>query len=242
MVPRFEPKQQFLAGGGNVGAGDANLGKAQFVSPSFYFFDQCKSIDLVLVGNRRCRWCVCPCIGVRLVHSQNHSPVCDKSTLSLSLPDELATIALGRELASLLVPGMVIWLDGDLGAGKTTLARALLRGLGHTGPVKSPTYTLVEVYVVSSIYLYHFDFYRFNEPEEFADAGLGEYFRENAVCLVEWPEKAAGYVPPADLALVFSFPDEAVHSGRRLELFARSEVGQKCLNELSKFQLGAGGS
>ena len=237
MAPQSQPLQQFLAGGGNVGAGDANLGKAQFQSPCLYFFYQRDPIDTIFDVSR---WCVS--IGVHFVHSQNHSPVCDKSTLSLSLPDELATIALGRELASLLVPGMVIWLDGDLGAGKTTLARALLRGLGHTGPVKSPTYTLVEVYVVSSIYLYHFDFYRFNEPEEFADAGLGEYFRENAVCLVEWPEKAAGYVPPADLALVFSFPDEAVDSGRRLELFARSEVGQKCLNELSKFQLGAGGS
>ena len=137
---------------------------------------------------------------------------------------------------------MVIWLDGDLGAGKTTLVRALLCGLGHDGPVKSPTYTLVEVYVVSSIYLYHFDFYRFNEPEEFEDAGLGEYFRENAVCLVEWPEKAAGYVPQADLGLVFSFPADAADSGRRLELFARSEVGQRCLKELNKLQWDAGRS
>ena len=140
----------------------------------------------------------------------------------------------------MLAPGMVIWLDGDLGAGKTTLVRALLRALGHTGPVKSPTYTLVEVYVVSSIYLYHFDFYRFNEPEEFADAGLGEYFRENALCLVEWPDKAAGYVPPADLALVFSFPEDTTLPGRRLELFARSEVGQECLNKLKALPLPGG--
>ena len=161
---------------------------------------------------------------------------------SLYLADEEAMTAFGARIAQTTQGHGLIFLEGDLGAGKTTLVRAVLRALGHAGPVKSPTYTLVEVYVVSSIYLYHFDFYRFNEPEEFADAGLGEYFRENAVCLVEWPEKAAGYVPPADLALVFSFPDEAVDSGRRLELFARSEVGQKCLNELSKFQLGAGGS
>ena len=140
----------------------------------------------------------------------------------------------------MLAPGMVIWLDGDLGAGKTTLVRALLRALGHTGPVKSPTYTLVEVYVVSSIYLYHFDFYRFNEPEEFADAGFGEYFRENALCLVEWPDKAAGYVPPADLALVFSFPEDTTLPGRRLELFARSEVGQECLNKLKALPLPGG--
>ena len=127
---------------------------------------------------------------------------------------------------------MVVWLDGDLGAGKTTLTRALLRGLGHAGPVKSPTYTLVEVYVVSSIYWYHFDFYRFNEPEEFEDAGLGEYFREDSVCLVEWPEKAAGYVPKADLVLVFRFAGESPESGRELELVARSEAGRQCLSAL----------
>ena len=177
------------------------------------------------------------------MHSQNHSPVCDKSTLSLSLPDELATIALGRELASLLVPGMVIWLDGDLGAGKTTLARALLRGLGHTGPVKSPTYTLVEVYVVSSIYLYHFDFYRFSEAEEFEDAGLGEYFREDAICLVEWPEKAAGHVPEPDLELVFRFAAverEGVDAGRILALHARSEAGLRCVNAIKSCRSLAG--
>ncbi len=160
--------------------------------------------------------------------------------LSLRLTDEAATVALGRELAPLLVPGMVVWLDGDLGAGKTTLARALLRGLGHTGPVKSPTYTLVEVYVVSSIYLYHFDFYRFNEPEEFEEAGLGEYFRENAVCLVEWPEKAAGYVPPADLVLAFRFAADSPESGRILEFVASSEAGRQCLSALTSRCPGAG--
>ena len=100
------------------------------------------------------------------------------------------TELLGSRLAALLRPGDVVAYCGDLGAGKTTLVRAMLRALGHTGPVKSPTYTLVEVYVVSSIYWYHFDFYRFNDPEEFVDAGLGEYFRSDSVCLVEWPDKA----------------------------------------------------
>jgi len=126
---------------------------------------------------------------------------------------------------------MVVWLAGDLGAGKTTLVRALLRGLGHAGPVKSPTYTLVEVYVVSSLYWYHFDFYRFNEAEEFEDAGLGEYFRDDSVCLVEWPDKAAGYVPSPDLALVFRIAD-APTSGRSLELQARSAIGLQCLSAL----------
>jgi len=152
--------------------------------------------------------------------------------VSLHLLDEAATLALGRELAPLLVSGMVVWLNGELGAGKTTLARALLRGVGHTGAVKSPTYTLVEVYVVSSLYWYHFDFYRFNEPEEFEDAGLGEYFRGDAVCLVEWPEKAIGYVPSADLVLDFRFAGSSPESGRELVLLANSEAGRKCLSAL----------
>lgn len=169
------------------------------------------------------------------MHSSHHSPdggaAPHDASLILSLPNEEATIALGKEMSSLLRPGMVVWLDGDLGAGKTTLVRAMLRGLGYVGPVKSPTYTLVEVYVVSSLYWYHFDFYRFNDPEEFVDAGLGEYFRENAVCLVEWPEKAAGQVPLADLAIVFRFSGNG-QDERILELHAHSEVGRQCLNDL----------
>ncbi len=156
------------------------------------------------------------------------------------MPDETATLDLGRELAPLLVPGMVVWLEGELGAGKTTLARALLRALGYTGPVKSPTYTLVEVYVVSSLYWYHFDFYRFNEPEEFDDAGLGEYFREDSICLVEWPAKAAGRVPPADLALALRFSENAAESGRVVDLLARSKIGQQCLTSLKSRWPGAG--
>jgi tRNA threonylcarbamoyladenosine biosynthesis protein TsaE len=142
-------------------------------------------------------------------------------------------MALGRSLAPLLGPGMVLWLDGDLGAGKTTLVRALLGSLGYTGPVKSPTYTLVEVYVVSSLYWYHFDFYRLSEPEEFLDAGLDEYFRNDAVCLVEWPGKAAGFVPPADLALALHFPAKASCSGRTVDLRGCSERGRACLKMLA---------
>jgi tRNA threonylcarbamoyladenosine biosynthesis protein TsaE len=128
---------------------------------------------------------------------------------------------------------MVVWLDGDLGAGKTTLVRAAFRALGVAGPVKSPTYTLLEIYVVSSLYLYHFDFYLFRDPEEFIDAGLDEYFRNDAVCLVEWPGKAAGFVPPADLAVRLRFPDGASRSGRIADLVACSERGRACLNILA---------
>ncbi|MGL5632627.1 MAG: tRNA (adenosine(37)-N6)-threonylcarbamoyltransferase complex ATPase subunit type 1 TsaE [Azovibrio sp.] len=144
------------------------------------------------------------------------------------LPDEGATQRLGTALAPCIVPGLVIYLEGDLGAGKTTLTRALLRALGYTGSVKSPTYALVEVYVVSRLYLYHFDFYRFGSPEEFFDAGLGEYFRKDSVCLVEWPEKAEGYVPPADLRFVIQLDGE----GRRLRPVACSQEGKACLGRL----------
>jgi tRNA threonylcarbamoyladenosine biosynthesis protein TsaE len=153
--------------------------------------------------------------------------------LRRELPDEAATLALGYALAPLLTPGMVVWLDGDLGSGKTTLARAMLRALGYAGPVKSPTYTIVEVYVIYSLYCYHFDFYRFSDPEEFLDAGLDEYFRNDSVCLVEWPDKAAGFVPPADLALRLRFPAKASCSRRTVDLLACSERGRSCLNILA---------
>jgi len=145
------------------------------------------------------------------------------------LADEAATNALAAELAPWLTPGMVVYLEGDLGAGKTALARGLLRSMGHDGPVKSPTYSLVEVYVISSLYWYHFDFYRFSYPEEFDDAGLGEYFRSDAVCLVEWPDKAAPCVPPADLVVTLRCEGE----GRRIALSARSPAGETCLRALS---------
>ena len=172
------------------------------------------------------------------MHSQDISPYHPLESLNRELPDEAATGVLGGALASSLTPGTVVWLEGDLGAGKTTLVRGLLRALGYDGPVKSPTYTLVEVYVVSSIYLYHFDFYRFNEPEEFDDAGLAEYFREDAVCLVEWPAKAEGYVPAPDLVLAFRFADGA-GTGRLLEIHACSEVGRQCLSALRSRWLNA---
>jgi tRNA threonylcarbamoyladenosine biosynthesis protein TsaE len=148
------------------------------------------------------------------------------------LADASATERLGECLAAAIQPGLVIHLEGDLGAGKTTLVRALLRALGHTGPVKSPTYSLVEVYVVSRLYLYHFDFYRFLSPEEFVDAGLDEYFRKDSVCLVEWPEKAAGYVPSADVRLALRH----CARGRDCVLAACSKEGEQCLIHLYAMQ------
>jgi tRNA threonylcarbamoyladenosine biosynthesis protein TsaE len=155
-----------------------------------------------------------------------HSP---DVTAVFDLPDEAATQCLGAELAQTLEPGLVIFLEGELGAGKTTLARALIRALGHVGPVKSPTYALVEVYVVSSLYLYHFDFYRFESPEEFLDAGFGEYFNASSVCLVEWPDKADGCLPSPDLRLSLRHAGSA----RVVELKASSARGASCIKTLT---------
>ena len=155
----------------------------------------------------------------------------DHSTeFTCTLADEASTLALGGALAGALQPGMVVYLSGDLGAGKTTLARGVLRGLGFEGRVKSPTFTLVEPYAISRLYLYHFDFYRFagsQNPQEFREAGFGEYFTAESVCLVEWPEKAAG-LPAADLKLVLNVQG----LGRHVAIFAHSEAGASCLEKL----------
>lgn len=141
---------------------------------------------------------------------------------------EAATLALGGDLARGLKPGMVIFLCGDLGAGKTTLARGVLRGLGVKERVKSPTFALVEPYTVSKLYLYHFDFYRFNRSDEWVDAGLREYFVGESVCLVEWPEKAGGLLPAPDL----KFELEIDGDGRRVTISADTEAGRNCLKQL----------
>ena len=117
------------------------------------------------------------------------------------LADEQATLKLGAHLAGFLRPGLTIFLVGDLGAGKTTLVRGLLRGLGFEGRVKSPTYTLVESYSVSSLYLYHFDLYRFKHEQEWLDAGFNELFNAQNICLLEWPERAMTLLPQADVEI-----------------------------------------
>ena len=143
------------------------------------------------------------------------------------LPSEADTLVLGSALAPLIRPGLVAYLIGDLGAGKTTLARGILRGLGYTGRVKSPTFTLVEVYEFSSLYLYHFDFYRFSDPQELSATGFRDYFDGQAACLIEWPEKAAG-LPAPDLRIKM----QVTEPGRTVDLYAKTEAGRLCLNEL----------
>lgn len=148
--------------------------------------------------------------------------------LTRYLSEESDTLAFGAALAALLHPGLVIYLSGELGSGKTTLARGILRGLGHAGRVKSPSYPLVELYKLSRLYLYHFDFYRFTSPQELGEAGFREHFSPDAVCLVEWPEKAAGALPAADIKITMTVQG----SGRQLEIDADTEAGRRCVAQL----------
>jgi tRNA threonylcarbamoyladenosine biosynthesis protein TsaE len=150
--------------------------------------------------------------------------------LHLHLPDEAATRALGARLAAALQPGATVHLSGDLGAGKTTFARGVIQALGFPGKVKSPTYTLVEPYTDSRLTLYHFDFFRFKDPREWRDAGLSECFTEHAICLVEWPEKAAGLLPTPDLRVHLAI---SPRGGRDATLEADTEPGRGYLSELA---------
>ncbi|MBK9244868.1 MAG: tRNA (adenosine(37)-N6)-threonylcarbamoyltransferase complex ATPase subunit type 1 TsaE [Burkholderiales bacterium] len=120
-------------------------------------------------------------------------------------------------------------LAGDLGTGKTSVVRAMLRALGVAGPVRSPTFTLVEPYVVSSLNFYHFDFYRLGDPEEFSFAGFREMFGKSSVCLIEWPDKAAGHLPTADLRIALRLAGEVRHAS----LTAATELGAACLHRIT---------
>jgi tRNA threonylcarbamoyladenosine biosynthesis protein TsaE len=153
--------------------------------------------------------------------------------LRFELADEGATLALGAALAKALQSqpehGALIYLSGDLGAGKTTLSRGLLRGLGFAGRVKSPTYTLVELYVVSRLNLYHFDFYRFGEPEEWQEAGFRDLFNETNICLVEWPEKAGELLPPPDVKIALKTTRT---QGREATISATTARGRHLLSTM----------
>lgn len=149
----------------------------------------------------------------------------DDSRISILLADENATLALAQRLAARLKPGMVIYLRGDLGAGKTTLVRGVLNALGYAGRVKSPTYTLIEPYQAGGLDLRHFDLYRLHDDDEWEAAGFRDEFNGRNVFFIEWPEKAQGLLPQADVEIAL----EILEQGRCAKIQANTDTGKRCL-------------
>ncbi len=141
---------------------------------------------------------------------------------------EDAMVALGEIIGRALRPPMLVFLEGELGAGKTTLARGIHRAFCHGGAVKSPTYTLVEPYALEGFTLYHFDLYRLGDPEELEYMGIRDYFDTDNVALVEWPERGLGVLPPPDVAISI----EIAGNARLLHFEATGERGVECLRQL----------
>ncbi|GGU60528.1 tRNA (N6-adenosine(37)-N6)-threonylcarbamoyltransferase complex ATPase TsaE [Pseudomonas laurentiana] len=144
------------------------------------------------------------------------------SGVTLFMADEQAMVDFGARIAEVTEGRGVIFLEGDLGAGKTTLSRGIIRGLGHRGAVKSPTFTLVEPYEIGDKRAFHFDLYRLVDPEELEYMGIRDYFDGDALCLLEWPQKGAGILPKPDLTITIS-PQA---SGRSLNLLPQGSRGE----------------
>ncbi len=149
--------------------------------------------------------------------------------MNVKIPDEQSMLDFGAALSKAAEHGAIIYLIGDLGAGKTTLARGFLRAYGHKGPIRSPTYTLVENYSLSHREVFHIDLYRLSDPEEVEYLGLRDLITETSIGLIEWPEKAKDMIPPADISCSISFDGKA---SREINLSAYTERGTTILNAL----------
>jgi tRNA threonylcarbamoyladenosine biosynthesis protein TsaE len=152
-----------------------------------------------------------------------------KGAIVVYLPNEAAMEQFGAALLTALPKG-VVFLQGNLGMGKTTLSRGLLRAAGHQGSVKSPTYTLVEPYELESGTINHFDLYRLMDPEELEFLGIRDYFNEQTLCLVEWPDKGEGLLPEPDLIIDLTPKDE----GREANWQACTEKGEAAADKLQQ--------
>ena len=151
--------------------------------------------------------------------------------MEIFLNDESATLALGAHLAEACPAGFTIYLHGQLGSGKTTLVRGMLQALGHKGKVKSPTYTIVEPYELQSgRRVYHFDLYRLTDAEELEYMGIRDYLDNESLCLVEWPERGEGILPPADLEIYLSYQEQ----GRQARLLIKEHLADSILSSLHR--------
>lgn len=152
------------------------------------------------------------------------------SELDLALPEERATEALARDLAAVLPVALTVYLQGDLGAGKTTFVRAVLRALGHSGAVNSPTYTLVEPYEIDGRRIAHMDLYRLADPEELEFIGIRDLAEPPVVLFIEWPERGRGMLPEPSLLVDLAHEG----AGRRARLRALDDSARTLLEKLGK--------
>jgi len=189
---------------GQIDLGHPDLGESQLARPTLQLLDQPLPVE-----------------SMTLLHEDI------LETRQLRWPNEAACAAFAAKLSQhAALRGARIELHGELGAGKTTFVRHLLRALGVQGRIKSPTYTVLESYSLPGLQISHFDFYRFNDPREWEDAGLREVYAQPGLKLAEWPDKAAPLLPPPDLSLTLRIVDDDC---RELTLRAFTPRGQALL-------------
>ncbi len=152
--------------------------------------------------------------------------------VEVQISGEADMLVFGQHLADASLPGNVFFFQGELGVGKTTLARGFLRACGHKGAVKSPTYTLVEHYALAAHTVFHFDLYRLLDAEELEYMGGRDYFNQQSICLIEWAENGAGFLPEADLVIKINYKNT---EQRSLKLVSESSEGQRILHILQPF-------
>lgn len=150
----------------------------------------------------------------------------------IACADEQEQMAFGASLGAAMQPPLLVFLRGDLGAGKTTLVRGLLRGLGWQGTVRSPTFTLVETYPLDSVQVAHLDLYRLVDPEELEFLGLRDLLGSRSLVLIEWPERGEGWLPTADLEILIQHAEH----GRNIQLVAGSQAGEQVLGRMDRIK------